>query len=73
MDLGLEEGYKAGLAEFLMVLGANDERPVDVAESTWCRWHACLLALTSGGEAQRRLTTKVESCSTLCFPASLEV
>lgn len=51
MDLGLEEGYKAGLAELLMVLGADDERSVEVAEGTWCGWHAPLLGLTSDGEA----------------------
>ena len=51
MDLGLEEGYKAGFAQFLMVLRTDDERSIDVTEGTWCRWHASLLALNDGSDA----------------------
>ena len=55
MNLGLEEGYKADFAEFLMVLGTDDKRSIGVAKGTWCRWHDSLLAQTSGGEPLSRL------------------
>ena len=43
MDLGLENGYKTGLAELLMVLRADDERSIDAADGTRWLWHASLL------------------------------
>ncbi len=64
MDLGLKEGYKAGLAELLMVLGADDERSIDIAQGTWCRWHSSFFYSSKDWEGAENIA-KVHSHSTL--------
>ena len=65
MNFGLEEGYKADFAELLMILGPYDERSIGVTKGTWSRWHASLLAQTSGGEGVSR-PGKIESSPIFC-------
>ena len=67
MNLCFEEGYEAGLAELLVVLGTDDESASGLAKGAWrwCHIHTCSFQLepSQGTECQAKSLQNQRRCA----------